>query len=238
MKARARLAWAALLGALSLTAASAEARTDTYTVEHPRYGNIGTYVHTVDVDADGVTRIASRLHIAIRKLGIVLYRKDVDQDEVLHGARLVSFHNMTSTNGHRIDVRGESRDNHFVVTSPSGTMVAPGDVAPFDLWSLGQLGTGPAIKSGKLDTIRVTGGETVRVSREAKTTRARHFHVLTGTQPNTWDVWLDEQGVPIRFRCVEAGTAIDFILTPSSDTTAAAPNQLGSAYVANEQRVR
>ena len=192
MTPRARLPWVAFLGALSLpAAASAEARTDTYTVEHPRYGNIGIYVHTAD-DADGVTRIASQLRIVIRKLGIVVYRKDVDQDEVFSDKRLVSFHNTTNTNGHRIDVRGESRENKFVVTSPSGTMVAPGDVAPFDLWSLKQADR-CGDQAGKPDTIRVTGGETVKVSLHAASAPARHFHVGTGTRP-TLGRRLDEEG--------------------------------------------
>ncbi|MEJ0068780.1 MAG: hypothetical protein WDO24_08710 [Pseudomonadota bacterium] len=42
---------------------------------------------------------------------------------------------------------------------------------------------------------------------------ARHFELISDKRQ---EVWLTEQGVPVRFRSYETGTAIDFELT--SDT--------------------
>jgi hypothetical protein len=219
------LAGIAFLGALSLTgSANAAALTYAYTVEHPFYGDIGTYTTTTAVDdADGVTRIDSQLRVAVKIMGIVFYREDADRSEVWRGTRLVSFDSVTQRNGQQIDVRGEVRDNSFIVTSPSGTTVAPADVAPSDPWALKRLGAGVVVstKSGKVDNVEVTGGEVTWVSLHGTSTPTHHFHVRTATQPDKWEVWFDEQGVPVKFRSIESGTPIDFTIAspPQADGT-------------------
>lgn len=223
------LAGIAILGALSLTStANAASLTYAYTVEHPFYGDIGTYTTAVD-DADGVTRIDSQLRVAVRIMGIVIYREDADRSEVWSGTRLVSFDSVTQRNGQRINVSGEVRENSFIVTSPSGTTVAPADVAPSDPWALKRLGAGVVVstKSGKVDNVEVTGGEVSWVSLHGTSTPTHHFHVRTDTQPDKWEVWFDEQGVPVKFRSIESGTPIDFTIAspPQADWTALHTNR-------------
>jgi len=204
----------AFLGALSLTStANGAALTYAYTVEHPFYGDIGTYTTVVD-NGDGVTRIDSQLRVAVRIMGIVIYREDADHSEIWRGMRLVSFDSVTRRNGQQTDVRGEVRGNSFIVTSPSGTTVAPADVAPSDPWALKRLGAGVVVstKSGKVDDVEVTGGEVSWVALNGTPTPTHHFHVRTSTQPDKWEVWFDEQGVPVKFRSIESGTPIDFTL--------------------------
>ena len=209
----------AFLGGLLLVgAANGAPRTYIYTVEHPLYGNIGTYTHIID-GADGVTSIDSQLHLAVRILGVVIYREDADQIEVLRGTHLISFRSVTEKDGKQIRVLGEAKDNGFAITSPSGTILAPADVVPVNPWSLTQVGTGVvvSINSGEIDNVAVTGGEVTLVSLNGKSTRAHLFHVRTDLQPDKWEVWFNEDGVPIKVRSLEAGTPIDFLLSsPSS----------------------
>ncbi|HEX3367629.1 hypothetical protein [Phenylobacterium sp.] len=46
---------------------------------------------------------------------------------------------------------------------------------------------------------------------------ARHFHVNTAARPNKWEVWINARGVPIKFRSLETGGAIDFTLVSAPE---------------------
>ena len=194
-------------------AANASPRTYSYTISHPVYGAIGTYSRTID-DAGGDTRAVSRLRVAVKVLGIVAHRENADQTEVWRGKRLESFSSATTTNGRLLNVSGEARGNQFMVTTPLGTAAAPADVAASDPWSLNRMGPGVvvSIKSGRLDKVDVTGGETETVTLHGASASARHYHVSTAAQANKWEVWIDAHGVPIKFRSAEKGGVVDFTL--------------------------
>lgn len=216
MKAKAIwLSVAALLAASASPAgASAASQTYHYVVTHSKYGEIGAYDRVVD-EANGVTHAVSHLRIAVKILGIVMHREDADQNETWRNGRLVSFQSVTTTNGSPLKVSGEARDNNFVVTTPAGDTLAPLDVAASD--PLGFSRTGHAevvsIKSGKVEPVDVTGGEVDEVMLNGVDEAARHFRVSTATQPNKWEVWLDQRGVPIKFRSIEKGDTVDFTLS-------------------------
>jgi hypothetical protein len=208
---------ALILAHLAPAAAFAAERTFDYKVTHARYGVIGTYHRTID-QADGVITADSRLHIAVKVLGLVVHREDADQTEVWRGQRLASFESVTKVNGERIEVHGAAQDNRFVVTSPTGVTMAPANVAASDPRSLNQLGPGTvvSIKSGKIFSVTVTGGESAPLLLNGVMTPAHCFHVSTSTQADKWEVWIDAQGVPIRFRSLESGGAVDFTLVSES----------------------
>jgi hypothetical protein len=196
-----------------------------YSVSHPVYGVIGTYDRTVDT-AEGVTHAQSRLRVAVRVFGIVVHRETATQDETWHGQRLVAFQSMTTTNGKRLDVRGEARGGGFAVISPAGTAMAPANVAASDPFSLLHMGAGTvvSIRTGKIDLIQVTGGEAETVVVRGVGTMARHFHVNTPSQPDKWEVWIDKDGVPLKFRTIEPGGKVEFILTSATPPATRAGN--------------
>jgi hypothetical protein len=193
--------------------ASTPAHTYNYTVEHPTYGTIGTFSDTVAQDGD-VKRIDSKLRIAVRILGIVVHREEADRTEVWQGDRLASFHSLTTVNGTPIEVRGEARRDEFVISSPSGTTVAPRDVFPSSPW-VARLSSGPAVmmsaKTGKVMPVKSLGGEQTYLSVRGADVAVHHFQIISDKRQ---DVWLDANGVPVRFRTEESGNAVDFILTP------------------------
>ena len=99
MNAKWTLICTAFIGALAMSgAAHAGQQTYTYAVEHPFYGDIGTYTNTVD-DADGIIRMDSQLRVEIRVLGVVVYQQDADRSEVWRDDRLVSFRSVSHKNG-------------------------------------------------------------------------------------------------------------------------------------------
>ncbi len=204
---------AILLALASPGLAIAAPQTYDYVVTHSRYGVIGDYDRTIE-QTGGITRAQSRLTIAVKVLGIVVHRENADQTEVWRGPRLISFNSVTTSNGKPLKVSGEARDNGFWVTTPAGTAIAPADVAASDPWGFSR--TGPSqvvsIKSGKIEPVNVIGGETETLLLRGVAVPVRHFRVSTARQPDKWDVWLDAQGVPIKFRSLERGGTVDFTL--------------------------
>ena len=230
MKLIAMFVWSAFLGVLVPAGAVYGAPlTYVYTVEHPFYGNVGTYTDVID-DAGGVLRIDSTLHIAVTLLGIALYQEDATRSEVWRGSRLSSFVSVTDRNGSRIRVTGAAGENVFFVTSSSGTVSAPADIAPSDPWALKRIGTGAVVstRSGKIDKVEVIGGEAASLFMNGIFVPVRHFRVRTEAQLDKWEIWFDEHGVPIKFRSLESGTPIDFIIASQpSPQAGGAPGGLG-----------
>jgi hypothetical protein len=219
----------AVLGLLTAAIpAHAQEHTYAYDVVHPLYGTIGTFTESI-ARSHGTTRIDSHLRVAVRILGIVAHREEGDHIAIFHGDRLVLLQSATTTNGTRLDVRGEAQGDHFVVTSPTGVVEASADVVPSDPWLLKARGTGTvvSIKTGQIIATRVTGGEVAMVPLQGVTVATRHFLARGEKEQETW---LNDRDVPLRFRSTENGTPIDFILTsPLRDAAIAEPNMVPAA---------
>jgi hypothetical protein len=224
---------ALICATVSPAAASAAAQTYSYAITHPTYGAIGTYEHTID-ETDGTVRAAARLNIVVRILGVVVRRETADQTEVWRGRRLMSFQSLTRTDGRPTTVSGEASGDRFLVTSPSGIATAPADVVASDPWSLNRMGPGTvvSIRTGKINSVEVTGGEAEALVLHGVSEPVRHYHVNTTTQPDKWEVWINPQGVPIKFRSLEASGAIDFTLVSASQPAgdAARPTARGRTH--------
>jgi hypothetical protein len=194
-------------------AANAPPQVYRYAITHPVYGAIGTYERSSG-EAEGLTRADAHVRIAVRVLGVVVRRETSDQTEVWRAHRLISFQSLTSTNGRRSTISGIAGGDGFVVTSPSGAATAPADVVASDPWSLNRMGPGTVVstRTGKVSPVQVTGGEPETLMLHGVSEPVRHYHVNTATQPNKWEVWIDRRGVPIKFRSLETGGAIDFTL--------------------------
>ncbi|MDE3036881.1 MAG: sterol desaturase family protein [Pseudomonadota bacterium] len=241
-----RLQWLTLLAILGIlsTAAPVQARGQdfSYKVMHPVYGDIGTLTESI-ARGPGSTHIGIRVHIAVKILGITVYREEGDRTEIFHGNRFVSLRSSTVTNGTRLDVRGDARGNHFVVTSPSGVADAPVNVFPSDPWMVRNhgVGTSVAIETGEVLATRITGGEPALISLQGVTVATRHF--VASSKDQRYDVWINDRDVPVMFRSLEDGTPIDFILTSpvreaanTDDHLAPAAKLDGKDYVAREKR--
>ena len=218
----------AIIGALAVNeTAHAGQQTYSYTVEHPFYGEIGTFTNTVH-DADGLVQMDSQLRVEIRVLGVAVFQQDADRSEVWRGNRLISFRSVSHKNGERLEVSGEATDKGFVVTSPSGKNLSTANVAPSDPWAIKGLGAAVVVstESGAIENVEISGGEASTVIVQGLPAPVHHFHVRTDTEKDKWEVWLDEQGVPIKFRSIESDTPIDFVLGGS-----AAPGASDARYV-------
>jgi hypothetical protein len=196
------------------TPAASAAQTYSYEVEHPTYGDIGTYTDTIERIGDTM-RIDTKLRVAVKILGIVVHREEADRTELWRANRLVSFHSITVTNGKPLEVSGEARDNGFVISSPAGTAVAPANIYTSSPWStrLPNSGLMMSTKTGRVEPVRSLGTEQTLVPVSGSEVPARHFQIVTDKHE---DVWLDRSGVPVRFRTEVAGAPIEFVLTHSA----------------------
>ena len=213
---------------------SAQAQTYSYSVVHSVYGDIGTFTESIE-RSGGTTRIETRVRIAVKILGIVAHRKESNRTEIFRGDRLVSLQSATTTNGTRLDVRGEAQGDRFVVTSPEGVVEASGEVAPSDPWVLRDRGiaTVVSMETGRIIPTRITGGERETVSLQGAAVATRHFTARGAKQQEMQhEIWLNDRDVPVKFRIVDGGSEVDFILaSPLQDAAAAEAHLVPTANV-------
>lgn len=191
-----------------------------YSVMHPSYGRIGTMTDTVDHSADQM-RISSQLRIAVKMVGIVVYRQDSDITTVMQGDKLLSLESVTDKDGQHLEVHGKAEFGGFAVNATSGSFKGPATIAPSSPWVLRDTGRGTLIypSTGRIRDAQVSGGEIQPVSLDGVEVSLRHY-VVTGL--NREDVWLDSGGIPVMFRSFEDGTPIDFVLQSPLGAAAAA----------------
>lgn len=202
-----------LVSALLAFARPACANTQTYQyeVEHPTFGHIGTYTNVIDQSGDR-THVETVLHVAVRLLGIVVYRQNATRSEDWHNGRLVAFHGVTTTNGVSVEISGQARGNAFAITTPDGTILAPADVRTSNPWSPRFLNAHVVMstKSGRIETVHISGGNWTAVMFDGQA-RLLHQYQIDGQKRGV--VWLDDRGVPIAFKVWENGSPIEIILT-------------------------
>jgi Family of unknown function (DUF6134) len=169
----------------------------TYRVNHSVFGDIGTYTNTVEPGRDGIT-VQTRAHFEVKMLGVRMYREDADRTERWQGNRLVSFRGVTDKGEGPAEVKGEARGNNFVITSPQGTVNAPASVHPANPWSANFVRSNTMMRpdSGKLEQVRVGGGQETTVKIDGAAIPAVKYEVDGSTK---YTVWLDGRGVPVMF---------------------------------------
>jgi hypothetical protein len=194
----------------------------TYSIIHPIYGDIGTFTDTIERTPE-TTRIGSRLRVAVTFLGIVVYRQESDITEIMRGERLISLQSATDKDGLQFEAHGQAQGDQFVVNATAGSFAGPATIAPSDPWVVKHVGDGTVVftDTGRIIDVHVSGGDYDLISMNGVSVSARHF-VVQGDKRQ--DVWLDDNQIPVMFRVVEQGTAIDFVLqnpTAAGDVTVA-----------------
>ena len=182
-----------------------------YRVIHATYGDIGTYTNVVDRTGDEV-RVDSELHVAVRILGIVVFRQEARRSEYWRHDQLVAFDGVTVTNGDKLEIRGEARDGGFAVSTPAGTVLAPANIHPSNPWSSMILNadTMMSTRTGKVTRVHVTGGEEEPVAFNGNTRRLHQYEIVSDKHQF---VWFDDRGVPVAFRTEDNGHPVDFVLS-------------------------
>ena len=182
-----------------------------YQVHHSMFGDIGTYTNTVEPTRDGTT-VKTRAHFEVKMLGVRMYHEDADRTERWQGNRLVSFRGVTDKGDGPQEVKGEARGNSFVISSPQGTINAPWSVHPANPWSSSFLHSNTMMRpdSGKLEQVRIGGGQETAVKLDNANIPAVKYDLAGSTK---YTVWLDDRGVPVKFLVEDDTGKITFTLT-------------------------
>ena len=204
------VAIAALVAGFDPAAVAATPSQLTYHVTHSLYGDIGTYINTVE-PANGGTTVLTRAHFEVKMLGVRLYREDAERTERWQGNRLVSFQGVTSKGNQSTVVRGQARGDNFVITSPQGTVTAPATVRPANPWSPNFLGSNTMMRpdTGRIERVRVSGGEPATVTIDGTPVRTKKYEVAG---EGRYTVWLDSRGVPVMFIVDDDSGKVTFTL--------------------------
>jgi hypothetical protein len=184
-----------------------------YTVHHSRYGKIGTFTNTVERDGEETT-VTTQVRIAVSIFGVTLYRQDAERQEHWSGDRLVAFHGVTTTNGNAIELDGLAQDNHFVLKTPGGEIVAPADVRLANPWSPGILEGNFLFTPdrGRLDEVKVSGGDPATFSVGGRPVQAKKYDVFLLDGRKKYEVDLDQRGVPVQFVLFNEDGSVTFSL--------------------------
>lgn len=210
---------AALLACASVASAQTATQVMTYTVEHPSYGNIGTYTNTVSKDGQSAD-VRTDLHIAVKVLGIQLFHQDASREERWDSEHLVSFKSETDDNGTQIGVNGQADGGAFhIASTANGNLTAPLQVHPSNPWAPFVLQTNMMMstKTGKVSPVIVTDTGEITMTFDGKQV---HVHQWFVDDDKHQVVWIDDRGVVVAFQTQEQGSAINFVLKTE---TAAAP---------------
>ncbi|HEY3909675.1 MAG TPA: DUF6134 family protein [Stellaceae bacterium] len=182
----------------------------TYRVTHSTFGDIGTYINTIEPTSSGTT-VLTRAHFVVKMLGVKLYSEDAERTEQWRGNRLVSFQGVTSKGSGSTVVKGEAEGNSFVISSPQGTITAPATVHPANPWSPNFLDSHTMMRpdTGRLERVSISGGQETTVTIDGAAVRTQKYEVDGSSR---YTVWLDGQGVPVRFIVDDNSGKVTFTL--------------------------
>lgn len=184
-----------------------------YSVQHSRYGTIGTYSNSVEKAGD-MTTVTTDAHIEVSLLGIVLYKQDAQRQERWNGDRLVAFHGVTTVNGKPMEISGAAQGNQFVMMGPEGDTIAPASVKLANPWSPDVL-RGKTLLTpdrGRMEDVEVKGGEDAMVNVNGKQTHAKRYEIDRVNGQKRYEVWLDDRGTPVKFTTYNPNGTVTFTL--------------------------
>ena len=215
-RSRIALACAVLCGAMAAFApvsAKAGRQIYEYRVQHPTFGDIGTYTNTID-RLGNRTEVTTELHVAVKMLGMVVYRQEAERTERWQGGRMIAFHSVTTTNGNTLKVDGEAQGGNFVITTPTGVFTAPANVHPTNPWSPQVFDSNimMSTKTGEFWQASVSDSGQDDVTVDGQTLKLHRYDIY-GRKHDV--VWLDGNGVTVAFEAGQDDKPVDFQLTRS-----------------------
>lgn len=206
--------WAIILTTTANAAAASSSSAPTeelrYRVQHSVFGNIGTYTNIVQSIGDATT-VRTTAHFLVTMLGVGLHREDAERTERWLRGRLVSFIGVTKKNDRTTEIEGAATGNSFVIKSPLGTFTAPPTVQPANPWSVKCLSstTMMRVDTGKIETVRVSGGSETKVAIGGATVPVREYEIDGATR---YKIWFDQENIPVMFTADDDSGKVTFVL--------------------------
>jgi hypothetical protein len=182
-------------------------------VQMSPYGTIGNYQSVKHQNGDETT-ITTEAHIKVSLAGIVLYRLETSRVERQVADRLVYFHGVTIENGKSVEVAGKAVGERFIITSPSGTVTAPGTIRISDPWSAGAPGVDTVLMpdTGVVTRVHTSGGEQTSMTIGGASVPVRRYQINSADGGEQYEVWMDDQRTPVMFNIADRDGTTTFTL--------------------------
>lgn len=206
--------WLAVAGAVAGGTVAAPAQQLTFNVQMSPYGTIGTYKTAKEKNGDSTT-IRTEAHIKVSLAGVVLHRLDMSRIERQIGGRIVHFSGTTTENGKSVAVEGKAVGDHFVITTPTGTVTAPGTIRTTDPWPVAAPGESMAFMpdTGMVTTLHTSNAEQSAITIGEHRIRASHYQIDASSAGERYEIWMDENQTPVLFTIVDRDGTVTFTST-------------------------
>ena len=191
----------------SLLACDPPGEENFYEVKHELFGHIGQEILTLRCSDDKIM-IDRKIHVTVRVLLMVAYRRDAHYTETWQNDRLVRFEGYTNDNGQESRLLAHAAaDGSMIIDGPEGQIEVPQAVIPTDPWN--QSFIDRALQFDRIDgdlvTVAVTAAGEEEIEIEERLTRARKF-LLSGERKQ--EFWFGLDGRWLKSRILHASGAI------------------------------
>jgi len=184
-----------------------------YSVNHSKYGHIGSYTNTVDQEGPNAT-VKTNLNLKVKVLGISAYSQSADRIEKWNNGRLVYLHSTTTTNGKPVEVNAVAQGDHLQVTSPKGTEMAPANLKVSNPWSPDVLNGSMIITpdDGTVTRMQISAPQETTVQVANGSEPAKEYNINLPDLKKEYQVWFDSSGTPVKFDLVDGANTVTFTL--------------------------
>ena len=196
-----------------------------YSVNHSKYGNIGTYTNIVDKEGPNAT-VKTNLNVRVKVLGISAYSQSADRVEKWNDGRLVYLHSTTTTNGKPMEVDGVAQGDHLQITTTKGTQEAPATAKVSNPWSPAVLNGNMIITpdDGTVSRMQISGPQGTSVQAGGTSEAAKEYTIDLPDLKKQYQVWFDDSGTPVKFDMIGDGSTVTFTLQSKTPVNAVVAN--------------
>lgn len=164
----------------------------------------GTRIGTQTVTfkkTDQTVKVGVALELAIKFLGITVYRYDYRSDAIWRDGLLVQLISKQNDDGEINEVRVVSSEDGLRVEGPKGVVVASADLFPTNHWNPGVLGSRQVINTlnGSLAEVTIINEGRETITAQGKAISATKFVYRGDVNPT---VWYDDRGRWVKFKFV------------------------------------
>ena len=186
----------------------------TYSINHPKYGRIGTYINRI-IDDGGHVAVNNEIDIKVKVFLAIAHSEKSKSKEIWKDGRLISFYDVTKENGQKTVVTGKAEGSRFIVDAPDGEKEAPAGIFPNNPWSKAIL-KAPLLlgtKTGKLYKVHAKPPIARDITLGDRNIATEYVRVLGDKQ---YQLWFDNRGIAVQFAEIGDHGVITFKLVDES----------------------
>lgn|GEM_PF-7084102 len=117
-----------------VTSASSETISQVYRIDHPDFGEVGTFKNVIRHRGD-LTIVDSTTDISVDIASVVVYRQVAERQEIWCKGRLISYESVTDDDGKNLTVRGRATGEGFRIEGTKFNYDTSEGIFPTNPWT-------------------------------------------------------------------------------------------------------